>query len=357
MSLLNIVEPNQKDTDSVQNDEIAIGIDLGTTNSIISIKENDEITIIPDADGNLIHPSIVAFTKDNRIICANQALKEQNTQKIFSIKRLMNENSLNNDIDFDYKIIKKEQQPLKIAINNQEITPIEISSYLLKYLKDIAQKYLKREVNKVVITVPAYFDEAARNATKNAAILAQLQVLRLINEPTAAAVSYGLDNQARGNFIVFDLGGGTFDVSMLKLTNGVFKVIGVGGDSNMGGDDIDKILLDKIKKDCNITLSNLQDNQILRLISKNIKEKLSKIDKITENFQISDKKYQFSITKSEFEGLISNFIDKIIDITNNLMLELDIEDEQIKGLVLVGGSTRLPIIKKDYLIFLAMIKY
>ncbi len=346
MVLLNIMEPGHKDTAIVQNEEIAVGIDLGTTNSLISIKNNDEIIIIPDENGNLIQPSIVAFDKNNKILCGNEAVEQKNSQRIFSIKRLMNENSLDKDGDFDYKIIKRANDPLKIAINNQEITPIEISSYLLLHLKNIAEKYLKRKVSKVVITVPAYFDEAARAATKNAAIIADMEVLRLINEPTAAAVSYGLDNKAKGTFLVFDLGGGTFDVSVLKLTKGVFKVIGVGGDSNMGGDDIDNILLNKIKKDCNIKLDNVEDVQNLRLIAKKIKEKLAKNDKIKQNFTISGQKYEFLITKSEFEGLILNFINKIIDITNNLIMELELDLDEINGVILVGGSTRLSLIRE-----------
>ncbi len=347
MSLLSIQEPGQTPLPHEEKDETAIGIDLGTTNSLIAIKEDGKITIIPDENGNLIQPSIVAFDQNNNIRCAHNALNDKNSTKIFSIKRLMDENSLkNNEIEknFPHKLVKNNNETLKIAINNQELTPTQISSYLLKYLKEIAQNYLKKEVKKAVITVPAYFDEAARSATKNAAILADLEVLRLINEPTSAAISYGLDNDSKGTFAVFDLGGGTFDISILKLHQGVFKVIGVSGDSALGGDDIDHILTNEISKRCNIANLNDQNKQKLRLIAKKIKEKLTKLDKIEEKFTISKKNYQFSLKKDDFNQLINDFVLKTTKITTNLINDLELGIDDIKGVILVGGSTRIPLI-------------
>jgi len=349
MALLKIEEPGQTPLPHQKNDEIAIGIDLGTTNSLVAIKENDEIIIIPDEKGNLIHPSIVEFLENGQINCAHGISDDANSTKVFSIKRLMDENSLKNSQiaqNFPHKIIKNGDEPLKIALGNNNLTPTEISSYILKYLKEIAQKYLKKEVKKAVITVPAYFDEAARNATKNAALLADLEVLRLINEPTSAAIAYGLDNDSKGTFAIFDLGGGTFDISILKLQQGVFKVIGVGGNSAMGGDDIDHILAETLSKKYGIATENDNARQELRLIAKKIKERLTKSGEITQKFQISSKNYEISFTKSEFNELIADFVNKTIKITQNLIDELEIEAEEIKGVVLVGGSTRIPLVQK-----------
>jgi molecular chaperone HscA len=350
MSLLNIEEPGNTPLPHEQKDETAIGIDLGTTNSLVSIKEGENITVIGDKDGNLIHPSIVSFGKNGEIKCAHEALKTQNSTKVFSIKRLMDENSLKKNPDiaknFPHKIIQNDGESLKVEIQNKQLTPTEISSYLLRYLKEIASEYLNQDVKKAVITVPAYFDEAARNATKNAALLAGLEVLRLINEPTSAAISYGLDNGSKGTFAIFDLGGGTFDISILKLHQGVFKVIGVSGNSALGGDDIDHIILDEIINKCDI--SNLDDSQKqnLRLISKEIKESFTSLDKIDQEFEVSDKKYQFSLTKKEFNALISDFVQKTIKITNHLIEDLEIDEDDIKGIVLVGGSTRTDLIQE-----------
>lgn len=349
MALLTISEPGQTPIPHEEKDEIAIGIDLGTTNSLVAIKEGEKIVIIPDSDGNVIQPSIVGFLKNGKIKCAHQALNNPDSKKIFSIKRLMDENSLkNNEIaaKFPHKIIKKDNEALKILIQNQQLTPTEISSYILRYLKEIAENYLKKPIKRAVITVPAYFDEAARNATKNAALLAELEVLRLINEPTSAAIAYGLDNNSKGTFVVFDLGGGTFDVSILNLHQGVFKVIGVSGNSAAGGDDIDHIVADKIQSDCKIPKLKGENQQKLHLIAKEIKEKLSKSNEITQKFTISNTNYQFSLTKSDFNQLISDFVNKIIAITNHLIQDLELDEKQIQGVVLVGGSTRIPLIQE-----------
>ena len=351
MALLNIEEPGQTALPH-QEEEIAIGIDLGTTNSLAAIKEGDQLTIIPDANGNVIQPSIVAFDDSGAIFCGHQTKESKNSTKIHSIKRLMDENSLKNPQNqqilenFPHKIVKNEQNPLKVKIGGQELTPTEISSYLLKYLKEIAQNYLKKPVRKAVITVPAYFDEAARNATRNAAILADLEVMRLINEPTAAAIAYGLDNDAQGNFVVFDLGGGTFDVSILKLHNGVFKVIGVAGDSAMGGDDIDYLLVDAIIQNCQIANINLEQRHKIKLIAKDIKEELASKDLVKKEFTLA-KKHQFSLSKIEFAKIINHFVQKTIKITQDLIDDLDLESENIKGIVLVGGSTRTLLIREE----------
>lgn len=350
MPLLNIFEPGQSPSPHEEKDEIAIGIDLGTTNSLVAIKENDQIIIIPDHNGQKIQPSIVKFLSNNQIKYANEALSDQNEgQTIFSIKRLIDENSLKNSQitqNFPHQIVKNINEPLKIIINDQKITPTEISALLLKHLKNIAENYLKKPIKKAVITVPAYFDEAARNATKNAAILADLEVLRLINEPTSAAIAYGLDNNSTGTFIIFDLGGGTFDISILKLQQGVFKVIGVSGDSALGGDDFDHLIVSKIKTDCKIDQIKQEDSQKLRLIAKNIKENFSKSNIINQNFAINNQQYNFSLTKADFENLIAELVNKSIKITLNLIDDLEIDHEEIQGVVLVGGSTRISLIQQ-----------
>lgn len=283
MALLQIQEPGQgqENQDSV---EIIVGIDLGTTNSLIAIVEDGKVKTLADENGKDIVPSIVNY----------------GDVEIASIKRLMG----------------KEQELFPVVAGRQ-IRPEEVSAEILKKLKNIAEKNLKTEIKKAVITVPAYFDEAAKNATKLAANLANLEVVRLVNEPTAAALAYGLDNSSEGLYCVYDLGGGTFDVSILKMQKGVFKVLGVAGDNHLGGDDFDDLLK-------NAGVAN----------PRKTKEELS--------FQESVNGF----SRANFETLISEKIEKTIMLTKHLLEDLELESDEIKGVILVGGSTRIPLVRK-----------
>lgn len=323
MALL-IQEPDSG-SENQQEQETVIGIDLGTTNSLAAVIENNKPLFFKDENGKELHASVVSFDeKGNVINVGNKALANYDCMQIASIKRLMGKNSADiTDIanQFDFKLNKSN----KIIIKDHQYSPEEISAEILKYLKKLAEDSLKVEIKKAVITVPAYFDEAAKNATKLAAKLAGLEVLRLVNEPTAAALAYGLDNSSEGIYCIYDLGGGTFDVSILKMQKGVFKVLGVAGDNALGGDDFDSLITKEFTK---ITLSQ----------ARKIKEELSKQDFV----KIDEIR---NLTRQEFESLISEKIQKTITLTENLIDDLDIEADEIKGVVLVGGSTRIPLIR------------
>jgi len=307
MALIQISEPvaNQENQSS---SDVIIGIDLGTTNSLAAIIVNEKVKFFADENGNEIHPSIVKY-EDEKI-------------EISSIKRLMGKSFADvKDQKFSFTIDpdSAEKESLKIIVGGRKISAAEISAEILQKLKNIAEKALQTEIKKAVITVPAYFDEAAKNATKLAAKLAGLEVLRLVNEPTAAALAYGLDNEAEGTYCVFDLGGGTFDVSILKMQKGIFKVLGVAGNNALGGDDFDDLIVEKIK--------------VTHAEARKIKEELSVKD--------SSK----NLTRIEFENLIAEKIAKTISLTKNLIDDLDLESSDIKGVIMVGGSTRIPLVK------------
>ncbi len=351
MVFLQITEHNQDSQSRIADDEIIIGIDLGTTNSLVSLVENGKVKTIADADGKDIHPSLVEYDCLGNFfaVSANLAsplLSKENHIVIPSIKRLMGKGL--EDIfsqQFPFQITEDEQREvgksgLKIIIGNKKITPEEVSSEILKYLKNLAEKNLKTEIKKAVITVPAYFDEAAKNATKLAAKLAGLEVVRLVNEPTAAALAYGLENASEGLYCVYDLGGGTFDVSILKMQKGIFRVLGVAGDNQLGGDDFDNLMVDLICKtssECSIA-----DQCWTKSLARKIKEDLSEKDSVL----IENPSDNFSFSREEFEKLIFKKVQKTIDITKNLIDDLQLEANDIKGLILVGGSTRIPLIRK-----------
>lgn len=315
MSLIKIAEPGASHTEETEN-EIVVGIDLGTTNSLIAVIENNKPRFFADENGRDIHPSIVAY----------------GDKKISSIKRFMN-------VGF------AEVEGLKLA-------PAEVSADILRHLKNIAEKNLKQtqgndelEIKKAVITVPAYFDETAKSATKLAAQLAGLEVLRLVNEPTAAALAYGLDNASEGIYCVYDLGGGTFDVSILKMHKGVFKVLGVSGDNALGGDDFDELLAK------NFRVSHADARKIKEELSLKFETKLTtSCDGVTTNFNASSFVTSSHdgvnfVTRQDFEKLISPKIERTFALTQNLIEDLDLEPQDIKGVILVGGSTRIPLIK------------
>jgi len=306
MALIQISEPVAESSQE-QLQEVVIGIDLGTTNSLVAIIENEKVRFFADEKGKEIIPSLVTY----------------NDVEIRSIKRLMGKGYNDvKDLELPFKLNPQtgEKEALQLVIGEDKVTPAQISSYILNYLKNLAEETLKTEIKKAVLTVPAYFDEAAKNATKLAASLAGLEVLRLVNEPTAAALAYGLDNAAEGVYCVFDLGGGTFDVSVLKMHKGVFKVLGVAGDNALGGDDFDEA----IAKHLNISA----------LEARKIKETLSS-QNTSDHF-----------SRQEFEKLIAEKINKTISLTTNLVDDLELEIDEIKGVIMVGGSTRIPLIKE-----------
>ena len=326
MNLISVKEPSLKNKSN-----LCLGIDFGTTNSVCSIKDNNELKLIKDEMQNELIPTIILFDNDKKIF-GNHALTCKNYyDAIFSVKRSFTK-------DFEKK---------KFVNNKKEkFSAVEISRFFFTYLKDLCQNYLKQKVYDCVLTVPAYFDEKARSGIMRAAFMAGFRVKRLINEPTAAAFAYGLEKKRKGIFFVFDLGGGTFDVSLLKLADDIFKVIGTGGDPNLGGDDFDYLFTKWVLKKIKTNFEELSDPEKIRLIKrfKIVKEKLTLEKKLVEEIILKGEKKKISITIDDFNSSIEGLVDKTVEISSNLLKEVDILIEKVDGFILVGGSSRIDLI-------------
>jgi molecular chaperone DnaK len=318
-----------------------IGIDLGTTNSCVAVMEGGESVVIPNAEGNRTTPSIVAFSKEGERLVGQVAKRQavtnpQNT--IASIKREMGTDH-------------------KVTINDKKFTPQEISSMILQKLKQDAESYLGEEVNQAVITVPAYFSDSQRQATKDAGRIAGLEVLRIINEPTAASLSYGLDKEDNQNILVFDLGGGTFDVSILELGDGVFEVLATKGDNSLGGDDFDQKVIDylaeEFKKENGIDLR--QDKMALqRLKEAAEKAKIELSSVMTTNINLpfitadatGPKHLDLNLSRAKFDELTADLVNRTIGPTKDALKDSGLDANEIHKVILVGGSTRIPAVQE-----------
>ena len=331
MSLLQIEEPIKGEKSSGSKKNFCIGIDFGTTNSVCSVKKDDKVIMIPDEFGEVIIPSVVMFN-DKSVLVGNQIKKKLKTgleNRIFSIKR-----------DF----VENPEAKKNYGNYNEQLSPIEVSSFIFKYLKNCCESFLREKISKCVVTVPAYFDERSRFAIKQSASLVGFEVLRLVNEPTSAAYAYGLERKTRGNYFVYDLGGGTFDVSILKLTDGVFKVLSTGGDPFLGGDDLDKLFAIKIAEDfLNLGFKNLSKNNknILIRKAKILKEKLQKEKVLNEFIEIDKKQIKLEISEKFLNSTISETLDKTISISTAVLEDSGLQENELDGFILVGGSTRL----------------
>ncbi|MGA0730258.1 MAG: Fe-S protein assembly chaperone HscA [Methylophilaceae bacterium] len=340
MALLQISEPG-KSTEPHQR-RLSIGIDLGTTNSLVASVISGMPTIISDGEHRLI-PSKVLYQK-NDVLVGHDIPEHKNI--ISSIKRYLGKKL--KDIDtlaLPFKI-DKEREDIFIQTQQGLKTPVEISSEILKKLKQIATERFQDDIFGAVITVPAYFDEGQRQATKDAAQLAGINVLRLINEPTAAALAYGLDTKKEGVYAIYDLGGGTFDISILRFSKGVFEVLSTNGDASLGGDDFDQIIKHEIIKQNSLKHLNSEDHEKLNNIAKMIKEKLTKNDHLSEQFNFKNHNLNVSISSKTFENLAINLIDKTVQCVKNALFDADLNVTDIDGVVMVGGSTRMPVIQK-----------
>ena len=343
MALLQISEPGQSTAPHRHN--LACGIDLGTTNSLVASVMSGATKLLKDADGQAILPSVAHFSS-GRVSIGKEALKfsiKDPSNTIFSIKRFMG-------ISFDEaKAIKNLPYDLidqggSVGFQTSMgiLSPIEVSARILSSLKNRAEKALGDELKGAVITVPAYFNDAQRQSTKDAANLAGIHVLRLLNEPTAAAIAYGLETKEEGIHAVYDLGGGTFDISILSFNRGVFEVMSTGGDSSLGGDDFDNLIFEDCVK--SLGLENLSASQIqgIRQFAKTAKEQLSKDD--TANFKIDSQNYQ--ITKPEFESMSEDLVKRTLRITKRALRDAGIDAQDVKETIMVGGSTRMTMIRE-----------
>ena len=343
MALLKISEPGK--SQGPHEKKYYVGIDLGTTNSLVALVVNGSPTILKDSNEKELFSSIVSYNKNEVIVGENIVNDKSITFR--SIKRLIGKNI--NDIDTEKFYSPCEytgnEQIIKFNVFKKLVTPIEISSEILKYLKKITEDYLCGEIAGCVITVPAYFDDAQRQATKDAAAISNIKVLRLLNEPTAAAIAYGLERKKISKVMVYDLGGGTFDVSILDLNNGVFKVLATGGDSSLGGDDFDNLLAEYIENKCKLKLS-VEEKHKLYLYAKKIKVLLSKRKNVlVELKNIGFPDIELHVATEEFNLLIKKLIEKTIQISSNVLDDANLLISDISEIILVGGSTRTPYVK------------
>jgi len=341
-----------------------IGIDLGTTNSAMAVYENGEAKIIPNKEGRNTTPSVVAFTDKGEVLVGDPAKRQMVTnpeKTIYSIKRIMglmcNEDKAKEAKErLPYHIIDK-NGACAVEIDGKTYTPQEISAKILMKLKEDAEAYLGTTVTDAVITVPAYFNDAQRKATKEAGVIAGLNVLRIINEPTSAALAYGLDKKDSENIAVYDLGGGTFDVTILETGDGVVEVLATGGDAFLGGDDFDNRIIDYIveefKKDNGIDLkADIMALQRLKEAAENAKKELSTATETEINlpFITADasgpKHLVMKLTRAKFEALIEDLVEKTISKIDEVLKESGLSKSDIKEVVMVGGSTRVPLVQE-----------
>jgi Fe-S protein assembly chaperone HscA len=340
--------------------ERIVGIDLGTTNSLVAYMEGDRPVVIPGEDGANLVPSLVALDPSGEIVVGNPARKyliETPERAVYSIKRLMGRGV--EDVGDELRLfpfrLADDLAPgevLRIKLGDRQFTPPEISAFILRQLRRNAERFFTAPIRKAVITVPAYFNDAQRQATKDAGRIAGLEVLRLVNEPTAAALAYGLDKKREGVVAVYDLGGGTFDISILKLHEGIFEVIATNGDTHLGGDDIDNLLitiaLDDIRGDMNLDLRrNGEAVQAIRKAVIDAKIALSFAETATIETDLpGGQRYQRQITREQFDQLTAPIIQRTIGPCKQALADAGLKPEQIDEVALVGGSTRIPRVRQ-----------
>jgi len=340
--------------------ERVVGIDLGTTNSLVAYMDGNHPVIIPGEDGVNLVPSVVALDANGQVIVGNSARKfliETADRAVYSVKRLMGRGK--EDVRDELKLFPfrlaedlADGEVLRIKLADKSYTPPEISAYVLRQLKRNAERFFGSPVKQAVVTVPAYFNDAQRQATKDAGRIAGLDVLRLVNEPTAASLAYGLDKRKNGTIAVYDLGGGTFDISILKLNDGIFEVIATNGDTHLGGDDIDNLLiaiaLDDIQGDMGLDLRrNGEAVQRIRKAVIDAKIALSSSEKTVIAVELpGGKLYQREITREAFEEIVRPVVDRTVEPCRQAMKDAGLTPDQIDEAVLVGGSTRIPLVRQ-----------
>jgi molecular chaperone HscA len=350
MALLQISEPGQ--TPNPHERRIAVGIDLGTTHSLVASVRNGVSECLPDEQGRVILPSVVRYLDAERRQIGFDALAAQvddprNT--ISSVKRLMGRgiNDIGSRAQLPYQLVDKPGMVTLQTVAGEK-SPVEISAEILATLRYRAEDTFGDDIYGAVITVPAYFDEAQRQATKDAAQLAGLNVLRLISEPTAAAIAYGLDNASEGVFAIYDLGGGTFDISILRLTQGVFEVVATGGDSALGGDDYDRALVEWILAKAGLAAETLtsSDKAALQRAARACKEALSLAQTVPFSVQLTKAAINFEMKAADFETATAHLTQRTLTAVRKALRDAKLGKDEIQGVVLVGGSTRMPQVRK-----------
>lgn len=350
MKLLQIHEPGETPLPHEDERGAAIGIDLGTTNTVVAVATDQKAEVLRDAAGRALLPSIVAYGDAVRVgEMARHELLDRPETVVSSIKRLMGRGA--DDLRTLAGTLPFELAPpaeggmVRLKIGDRVLSPVEISAEILRAAKARAEAALGRDVDRAVITVPAYFDDAARTATRDAARLAGLEVLRLVNEPTAAALAYGLDREVEGTYAVYDLGGGTFDFSLLRLEKGVFQVLATSGDAALGGDDFDHAIADRFLAERGTAVDSSQAKLSL-VLARIAKECLTTQDPWSGMLDLDDKPSRHTIDRATFEAMIEPLVDRTIAICRGVLDDAGVDPTELKGLVLVGGSTRVPLVRR-----------
>ena len=348
MALLQISEPGQA-PDPHQR-RIAVGIDLGTTHSLVAAVRHGVADCLPDAQGRVLLPSAVRYLAGGRRQIGHEARAaqaEDAENAIVSVKRFMGRKlaDIAGRDKLPYRFV---DQPgmVALATRDGDKTPVEVSAEILASLRQRAEDTFDEELFGAVITVPAYFDDAQRQATKDAAQLAGIHVLRLISEPTAAAVAYGLDNASEGLYAVYDLGGGTFDISLLRLTQGVFEVVAAGGDAALGGDDIDQALADWALAQAGVLASSPHDKRAAQVASRTAKEALSSADSVAWQADLAAGAVLLTVSRARLEALAQPLVDRTLAAVRKALRDARLGRDEVQGVVMVGGSTRMPLVRQ-----------
>lgn len=349
MALLQISEPGL--SSAPHEHRLAVGIDLGTTNSLVATVRNGIGVVLNDEHGSALLPSVVRYLPEGEVHVGIQAQQEQSrdtANTIVSVKRFMGRGlgDIGDASTFPYRFVDAPGMVQLRTVAGVK-SPVEVSAEILKVLRDRAESTLGGELVGAVITVPAYFDDAQRQATKDAAKLAGLNVLRLLNEPTAAAIAYGLDNAAEGIYAVYDLGGGTFDISILRLSRGVFEVLATNGDSALGGDDFDRRLYCWLLEKNNLSALGAQDARLLLARSRAAKEELTeygetRITAVLNNGEVIDN----TLGQQEFHDMTQNLVSRTLQPVRRALRDAGLKAEEVKGVVMVGGATRMPQVQR-----------
>ena len=348
MALLQISEPGQA-PDPHQR-RIAVGIDLGTTHSLVAAVRHGVAECLPDAEGRVILPSVVRYLGQDGRQIGHEALAHQTEDPgntIASVKRLMGRSlaDISNAAKLPYALVDAPGM-VRVRTLAGEKSPVEVSAEILATLRYRAEDSFNDDLYGAVITVPAYFDDAQRQATKDAAQLAGLNVLRLINEPTAAAIAYGLDNASEGIYAIYDLGGGTFDISVLRLSQGVFEVIATGGDSALGGDDYDRALADWMLVEAGLTADTPEDQARILAEAREAKEALSDEEIVTAELELSSGAVDLSLNRDQFEACTAALTARTMTAVRKVLRDAKLTVDEVQGVVMVGGSTRMPVIRR-----------
>ncbi|HEY5626506.1 MAG TPA: molecular chaperone DnaK [Nitrospira sp.] len=334
-----------------------VGIDLGTTNSLVAYMKEGKPCVIPGRTGRAMVPSVVAMTDNGLIVgdAAKEHLTRNPERTVYSVKRFMGKGLEDVQSELAYFPYKLTEQGgvIRITLGEKTYSPPQISAMILKELKQRAEAHLGESITKAVITVPAYFNDSQRQATKDAGMIAGLEVLRIINEPTAASLAYGLQEKTQGTIAVYDFGGGTFDISILKLKNGIFEVLATNGDTHLGGDDIDRTIADRfltdIRKQHGIDLGAYPDHmQTVRLEAERAKIRLSDSVKTQVSIELPDNKGDFTteLTRDQLESLVMPIIERTLAPCRMALKDAELTPGNIDEVVLVGGSTRMPLVRQ-----------